>query len=159
MDQLFFPGQQEDEEVVWSGNQHPFTLLKPSLIFLAVLLMVIFILFYWRLGQSIGLLMAIIVVLPVAIWLGRLYFCWLCSRYILTNKRVVYIQQKGFFARAEAQAQLARVQDVILEVSGFWATLFGFGNIKIQTAGTEKVLELPLMNHPREFQETMTKLL
>ena len=151
---LIFEGQQEDEVVIWQGNQHPFVLLKPGLIFAVVFLAGMFVLFYGQFQQW-AWLAAVILILVAAGFFGRFYFCWKMSQYILTSKRVVYIQRRGIFSKTEAQAPLERIQDVILETSGLAATIFKFGNVKIQTAGTEKVLELPLMNNPRQFQQKM----
>ena len=55
--------------------------------------------------------------------------------WIVTNRRIIDIQQKGFFARVVAEQKLFRVQDVTSEVKGILPSIFKYGNVHIQTAG------------------------
>lgn len=75
----------------------------------------------------------------LAIWL--FYFNSLIDYYldiwIVTNERIIVIEQKGLFSRTIAELKLYRVQDIKAEVSGIIPTLFDFGNITIQTAAEE----------------------
>jgi len=57
---------------------------------------------------------------------------------IVTNKRILDIEQKGIFNREIATLRLSKIQDVTTEVSGFIATFFNFGDIHIQTAGQQR---------------------
>lgn len=70
--------------------------------------------------------------------------------WIVTNKRIIYIEQTGLFARTISELRLSRVQDVASEVKGFMQTLLGFGNIYVQTAGKEQrfnFFQVPDANH------------
>lgn len=58
--------------------------------------------------------------------------------WIVTNKRIINIEQHGLFSRVEAEHRLERVQDISSEVHGFMETIFNFGNIHIQTAGEKQ---------------------
>jgi len=55
--------------------------------------------------------------------------------WIVTNKRVINIEQKGLFARVISEQKLGRVQDVTSEVEGILPTIFNYGHVYIQTAG------------------------
>ena len=57
---------------------------------------------------------------------------------IITDKRVVDIDQKGFFSREVATLSLDKIQDITTTVSGILATFMDFGTVKIQTAGESK---------------------
>lgn len=66
--------------------------------------------------------------------------------FILTDKRIIDIEQKGIFSREISTLRLDRIQDVTVEVKGIIATLLNFGDICIQTAGEEKrfiIKEIP----------------
>ena len=54
---------------------------------------------------------------------------------VITNKRVLDIDQVGLFRHTVSEFRMERVQDVTIEVPNFVATFFHYGNIKIQTAG------------------------
>lgn len=58
--------------------------------------------------------------------------------WIITNQRIINIEQKGLFARIISEQRLSRIQDVTSEVKGILNTLFGYGNVFVQTAGEEK---------------------
>ena len=55
--------------------------------------------------------------------------------WIITNKRIINIEQFGLFSRSEAEHQLTVIQDVSTEVHGIFQTLLNFGDLTIQTAG------------------------
>lgn len=55
--------------------------------------------------------------------------------WIITNKRIINIEQFGLFSRSEAEHQLSVIQDVSTEVHGIFPTIFNFGDLTIQTAG------------------------
>jgi len=55
--------------------------------------------------------------------------------WVVTNERILAIEQKGLFSRVIAEQKLFRVQDVTSEVHGFFSTILKYGNLYIQTAG------------------------
>ncbi|MDO8582350.1 MAG: PH domain-containing protein [bacterium] len=57
--------------------------------------------------------------------------------WIVTNERLINIEQKGFFFRTIAELRYYRVQDVASEVKGILPTLFHYGDVTVQTAGTQ----------------------
>ena len=58
--------------------------------------------------------------------------------WIVTNQRIINIEQKGLFSRIVSEKDLGQMQDITSEVDGFWATLLNFGNVHIQTAGEKE---------------------
>ena len=63
---------------------------------------------------------------------------YLLDVWIITNHRVIDSRQKGFFNRTVSEMKIFKVQDISVEMVGFFATFFNFGNLEIQTAGTEE---------------------
>lgn len=59
---------------------------------------------------------------------------WL-DAWIVTNIRVININQVGLFHREVSEFMLNRVQDVTVETPNMFASLLGFSNIYVQTAG------------------------
>ena len=55
--------------------------------------------------------------------------------WMVTDKRVIDIEQKGFFHRQTSVFRIERIQDVTVETHGIVATLLNFGDIHVQTAG------------------------
>ena len=57
--------------------------------------------------------------------------------WVITDQRLIKIELKGFFNRLVTTINLDRIQDIKVSTRGFFATLFTYGDIKVQTAGTE----------------------
>jgi uncharacterized membrane protein YdbT with pleckstrin-like domain len=58
--------------------------------------------------------------------------------WVITSHRIVDIHQIGFFRRKVSSFLLVRVQDVTTDIHGILATLIGFGNINVETAGSRE---------------------
>lgn len=66
------------------------------------------------------------------IWIDYYFDVW-----IITNERVINIEQKGLFVRAVSELKFSRIQDVTSEVRGMIPTILNFGDVKVQTASEE----------------------
>lgn len=55
--------------------------------------------------------------------------------WIVTNRRVVVIDQRGLFNRVIGSFRLERLQDMNIEIKGLIATALNYGTIEAQTAG------------------------
>lgn len=69
--------------------------------------------------------------------------------WIITNFRIVYIQQYGLFSRQVSSFLLLRVQDVTTEIHGIVATLIGFGKLHVDTAGHDEEFAMHGIAHPQ----------
>ncbi|MSU75402.1 MAG: PH domain-containing protein [Candidatus Magasanikbacteria bacterium] len=54
---------------------------------------------------------------------------------VITNDRLIDMEQVGIFARHTAEVDLYKIQDITSEVKGVFASLFNYGDLLIQTAG------------------------
>jgi uncharacterized membrane protein YdbT with pleckstrin-like domain len=55
--------------------------------------------------------------------------------WIITNERIIAIEQKGFFSRTIAEQRLYRIQDVTSDLKGILPTILNYGEVHVQTAG------------------------
>lgn len=62
--------------------------------------------------------------------------------WIVTDKRIVNINQIHLFRREVSTLRIERVQDIKVETHGFFASLLNFGNLQVQTAGPEAAFYL-----------------
>lgn len=86
-------------------------------------------------------------VFPLLLFLSSLYWLFLLlfffiewldywlDAWIVTNVRVVQIEQVGLFRSITSEFILANVQDVTVETPSMMGVFFKFGNITVQTAG------------------------
>jgi hypothetical protein len=59
------------------------------------------------------------------------------SSIVITDKNITQILQDGLFGRKVSQLTMANVEDVTALQHGFFATMFDFGELKIETAGEQ----------------------
>ncbi len=78
--------------------------------------------------------------------------------WVITNKRIVDIDQKSLFTRTTATLNLDKIQDVRVEVGGLLRTVLGIGTIHIQTAGSETVFVIPDASSPEGVKTTIINL-
>ncbi|MBT3355867.1 PH domain-containing protein [bacterium] len=78
-------------------------------------------------------------------WIDFYYDVW-----IVTDQRIISIEQLGLFRREISELEHGKIQDVTTEIHGIVPTLLKFGQVYIQTAGekarfTFKQVENPVM--------------
>ncbi len=77
--------------------------------------------------------------------------------WIVSNKRIVDINQSGLFSRNSAELSLDKIQDVTVDVRGVLPTIFGYGNISLQTAGTEREFMMSSVSNPNKAKDIIMK--
>ncbi len=151
------------EDRIIELHRHGITLVKRILAYL-VLASVPF-LAYWFLGAyfpdmltgTIGypalVLAASAYELGMWLFLFTMFLDYELDVWVVTNDRLVSIEQNGLFARTVAELDLWRVQDVTSDVRGFFPTFFNYGDVYVQTAGAVERFVLEQVHQPREVQK------
>lgn len=83
---------------------------------------------YFVFGTALWLLF--IVMAAAAAWTHYYLDLW-----VVTSRRVILIDQRGFFRRFISSFRLERLQDMNVEINGLIPTLLNFGTVEAQTAG------------------------
>lgn len=78
--------------------------------------------------------------------------------WVLTDKRLISVDQKGLFSREISSLRLDRIQDVKVEVHGFIDTFLHIGSVHIQTAGAEKEFVMHNAKSPNQIREKILYL-
>ena len=102
-----------------------------------------------------GLLALVAVLWWWIVWTGLFlaFTNYYLDVFIVTNERVVHIEQLGLFRRRIAELRMERVQDVMIEQLGFLATMLHFGNVRVQTAGETGSFSFRAIPHPMRVKE------
>ncbi len=61
---------------------------------------------------------------------------------LVTNERIINIEQLSFFNRTVSETELSQVQDVKHVSRGVLSNLLNFGNLEVQTAGEKIVFDM-----------------
>lgn len=103
----------------------------------------------WRLlalfGSSVYLL--IVFLLMVVFWMDYYLDMW-----IITDTRVIDVEQFGIFRRHVAEFKLERIQDVTIEIPNMVASLLNYGDLHVQTAGEREfvIRDIPRFNEVKD---------
>lgn len=96
----------------------------------------------------------IFVVLYAAfIWIDYYFDVW-----VITDKRIVNIEQKGLFARQVSELKMERIQDVTTEVKGIIPTMLNYGDVYIQTAATTERFIFRMVPSPYAIKDLIMHL-
>ncbi len=162
------PNQRQNEHVILFLRRHWITVL--GIVCVACLLVIIPIgigyffqstLKTWLSDPLIGPLMSIIAIIYLlSTWLFAFlaFTDYYLDTWIVTNERIINIEQEGLFHRTASELDLAAVQDATAEIRGMSQTLLGYGNVFIQTAGEQGRFHFKNISHPEHVKELVTQL-
>lgn len=82
----------------------------------------------------------VIILIAFLVWMDHYLDLW-----IITNERVIDMEQHGLFRRETSEFSIDKVQDITVEVPHMMATFLKYGNLQIQTAGEKSftIKEVP----------------
>jgi uncharacterized membrane protein YdbT with pleckstrin-like domain len=103
--------------------------------------LVIFLLFTWLLFIWIG---------AFVIWTD-----YYLDVLVVTDHRVINIEQKALFSRETSSLHLDKIQDVSVEITGVVATFLNFGSLRIQTAGEVEEFVLKGIKDPNGIKKVI----
>ncbi|HBU07453.1 MAG TPA: hypothetical protein DEB09_05220 [Candidatus Magasanikbacteria bacterium] len=78
--------------------------------------------------------------------------------WVVTNDRIVDIEQFGLFSRSVSEVDLFRVQDVTVVVAGFFPTILHYGDVIVKTASTNAHIVFYQVPHPNEVRQAIIEL-
>ena len=87
------------------------------------------------------------------LWIDYYFDIW-----IITNERIVNIEQKGLFVRHISELNFSRIQDVTAEVEGILPTILNYGDVLVQTAGEEGRFIFRQVPDPYAIKDAVMKL-
>lgn len=79
--------------------------------------------------------------------------------WIVTNQRIVDIDQAGLFARDIATVRLSDIEDITIEMYGIFSTVFKFGTLMVQTAGSKNEFYIKNARNPEEVKAQIYSLI
>lgn len=102
-------------------------------------------------GSAIWMLLSLLT--GFAIWTHYYLDLW-----VITDRRIILIDQISFFNRNVSIFRLERMQDIEFKITGIIPTLLNFGTLKAQTAGAhESNFTSTGLPDPRGLQATIQK--
>lgn len=166
-DEIRFPGQHENEKIILFLRRHWFIFFMRILLILISItgLVAIYVFFntvnsnfrestyynFLLFGESLATLF---------IW-NFFFILWLdyyLDAWIVTNERIINIEQRGFFSRNISELKLVKIQDVTSEIIGVVPTLLDYGNIYVQTAAETERFTFYQIPNPNYVKNVIVQL-
>ena len=152
-----FRGQRPDEEVVLVTKQHVW-LLIPIFAVVIIIIGLIALTFWWFGASSVTSAVIFGTVIIGGIYSFLFWFSWNNSDYIVTNQRVIKIDQNSMFNRVISEAEIHRIQEISTEIKGPIRTMLNFGTVKIKTASDNSRLDLDDVTNPYDVQQAIVQI-
>jgi len=156
-----FKGQLPNENVILLKRRHWIFLAINILIlllfcFLPVLIYIFLNTYAWF-SQAINLFWFLASGYYLFLWFLLFYniTMYLLNVFILTNQRIVKINQLGFFNYKTAELDLSKIQDVAIKQKGVFSNLFNYGDLEIQTAGTQNKFLFVRLPNPENLKQAI----
>jgi len=89
------------------------------------------------------------------LWMGafRALTSYYLDAWLITNRRVVDIEQYGFFSREVSSVFLKSVEDATTSINGVFPTLLNYGDIEIQSAAAMNRFSIRGVPNPRAIRD------
>lgn len=86
------------------------------------------------------------------------FITWYFNVYIVTNERIIDVDFYQLLYKEMSAARIARVQDLTYKLGGVIRALFDYGDVFIQTAGTELNFDFEAVPHPEQVVRIISEL-
>lgn len=161
-----FPGQKSNEAIFVFARPYLLAFLPTSVIFLLIFLAQVTLqyaaytnlLLLTSLGRTILVLSLgvteLFTIVVYAVALFDFYFDIL----IVSDRKVVDIDQEQLFYRQISELNLEDVEDVKSVTKGIFQTFFDFGTVTVQTAGEQNNFIMYNYRHPRQIASIISDL-
>lgn len=159
---IFFASQHFEEKVLLLLRRHPVTQL--GWIATAFLLLLVPFLF-----SAIGLLTFLPANYQFAGMVGwyllvigfslESFLSWFYNVYIITDERVIDVDFYNLLYKNISSAKIDNIEDITTEAGGVLASVFNFGTVKIQTAGSVTEFEFEDVPQPAKVTAFLNELL
>lgn len=163
-----FPGQRNDEHVITFLRRHWITFVSSILQLIGFNLLPIAVLAFFIYGigweppvDGIWYVLGVMItaLYYIGTWLAfyHTFVDYHLDVWVLTDQRIINIEQQGLFDRTISELNLSKVQDVTSEVHGHIQTIFDFGNVYIQTAAEQQRFAFLQVSNPEEVARLVVR--
>ena len=155
-----FENQEENEIIFLMLRAHPITLLGwiVNVLILFILLFVANLVFFGYLEPVLALVLNFFLIVFILSygWLNALVYLFNVG--IITNLKLLDVDFSAVLYKETTEARLNKIEDVTSKVAGYFASIFNFGDVYIQTAGAEENLEFPKVPRPSDVVNMINDL-
>lgn len=159
---VHFDSQHTDETVILLLRQHPITQVRWVTIAIGLIifpLIFTFIPFFDFLPDRYQLAGLIGWYLLVIGYILQAFLNWFFNVYIITDERVIDVDFYNLIHRDVSTAKIDNVEDVTTVTGGTLQSVFEYGTVIIQTAGSKQLIEFENIPKPAKVTKLLNELL
>lgn len=163
-----FIEQRENEKVQYILHRHPLTFIPSIVLFLLLSAVPVAVYFLIRnfapnlLAEAgyraISILFASVYYLGCILFFYTEFIVYYLDVWIVTNDRVIDVEQLSLFSRSISELDLYNIQDVTSDIKGFFPTIFHYGTVTVKTASTNPNILFRDIPNPDKVREDLIEL-
>ncbi len=169
LNEIYFPGKEPEEKIIMALRRHPVVMVhKLLLIFIVGVVPAVVALGlrqYTPWLDDASSLLYLVLVLGAGLfylyWLLFLFESWVnyyLDVWVITDERIIAMEQVSLFHREVAELRLNTIQDVSSNTRGLLASFFRYGDILVQTASAEKRFQFKQVPRPEIVARSILEL-
>jgi len=160
--------QKKGEHVIMMLRRHPFALVPALLLFLLINAFAIgayfFVAKYYPnmlitdTGRATTIILLSTLLLSTWIQFYGQFIDYYLDIWVVTDTRIINVEQHGLFGRTVAETDLYKIQDVESDIKGFIPTTFSYGYVHIQSAGEHSKFLFEQVPYPHLVRKKIIQL-
>lgn len=160
--------QKPYEQIKYSLRRHPITFLPTVLLLLVLISLPIALYFLFNalypgiltadFTRTLLVLAGSIYYLSILLFFYTRFIEFYLDLWIITNDRLVDVEQHGLFARSISELDLFQIQDITSEIHGMFATFLNYGTLFIKTASDNTNIIAYDIHRPNIIREDLIRL-
>ncbi len=159
---IFFDSQEREEQVVLLLRKHPITQLSWIITAIGLILFPLVLRFipaFSALPFRFEFAAFVLWYLLIVGFIIESFLSWFFNVYIITDERVIDVDFLSLIYKNVSAAKIDNIEDVTATTGGALRSIFNFGTVVIQTAGTQQELEFEDVPHPAKVTKLLNELL
>jgi len=161
-----FKGQRRGENVLLITHRHWFNIAIQFFYIVAMLAFVVLIysiapaLFPEAEKNSMLVLNFFVSFFLMLLWLftSTIWIDYYLDVWIITDQRLINIEQKGLFSRERSELEYTKIQDITTDIKGIIPTFLNYGNVNIQTAAEIDRFNFQAVPDPSTIKNLVSQL-
>lgn len=94
----------------------------------------------------------------LAVSLFLIFLFYYLNIQVITDIRIVDVTQEGLFNHTVSELHIDKIEDVTSKTTGFFGTIFNYGDVYVQTAGTVERFEFISVPNPASIEKMILDL-
>ncbi|HZY41928.1 MAG TPA: cyclic nucleotide-binding domain-containing protein, partial [Anaerolineae bacterium] len=151
-----FGWQASDESIIVFTREHPWSMVRAALLPLGLAAVAaVFAVLAGQLLTTLGIILLVLAAVLLLVAIGYLILDWRNDYYVVTNKRVVHIDELPIIRERREEAPLGAVTEIQFARNSILAQILDFGDLRVETfSGMVAMKDIP---HPNEVKDLIQR--